>query len=88
MQTSFTHFVPVHTQTTEIDQSQNPFKSAVVIKEKKTQQLYELIDGAKNIEDLTSLMHMSGDEVVEMLQSLLAQGYINLRDEQGNPVEI
>jgi hypothetical protein len=88
MQVSLTLLIPVHTQTTKIDQSQNPFRSAVVIKEKKTQQLYGLIDGVKSVEELTSLMHINGDEAVEMLKSLLAQRYIKLRDEKGNSVEI
>lgn len=88
MQVSFTPLIPVYTQTTEIDQSQNPFRSAIVIKEKNTRQLYGLIDGVKSVEELTSSMHISGDEAVEMLKSLLAHGYIKLCDEEGNSVEI
>jgi hypothetical protein len=79
--------IPEHTQNTAIEQAENPFSSAVVITEKKVRQMYNLIDGKKNVVELASLVQMNPKEMLEALQSFLVQGYIKLRDTQGHLVD-
>jgi hypothetical protein len=88
VQVTFAHLIPERIQTTEIEQAENPFNSAIVIPEKRMRQMYSIIDGKKNIEELTFLTHMSRKEVLETLQSLLSKGYIKLREVGGNPIDI
>ena len=61
---------------------------AVMISEKRVRQMYNLIDGKKTLSELALLTRMSQKEILEALQSLLAQGHIRLRDAGGNPVDI
>jgi hypothetical protein len=80
--------VPERTQITEIEQAKNPFSSALILPEKKTRQMYNLIDGKKNIAELTLSTHMNQKEVLETLQVLVSQGHILLGEPGGNPVDI
>jgi hypothetical protein len=82
------HLIPEHTQATEVEQSENPFSSAVVIAEKKVRQMYNLIDGKRNVEEMMVSMHVDKKEALEILQSLLAKRYILLREVGGGFVEI
>jgi hypothetical protein len=88
IQSALAYLIPEHAQTREIEQAENPFSNAVVIPEKRARQMYSLIDGKKNVVELASLTRMSPKEILETLQSFLAQGYITLREAGGKPVDI
>jgi hypothetical protein len=79
--------IPEQIQDTEIEHAENPFSSAVVITEKKVRQMYNLIDGKKNVAELASLAQMSPKEMLEALQFFLIQGHIKLRDARGNLID-
>lgn len=80
--------VPEHVQVNEIEQASNPFSHTVVIAEKKARQMYNVIDGKKNIEEVAALMHIEKREAVEILQFLLMKKYIVLRERGGAIVEL
>jgi hypothetical protein len=86
-QLPFAYLVPEHTQGHEIEQTENPFNSAVIIPDKRVRQIYNLIDGKKNVADLALLAHASQKRVLEALQSLYSQGLIKLNNTAGNPAE-
>ena len=88
IQSTFASLIPERIQTTEVEQAENPFNSAIVIPEKRNRQVYNLIDGKKNIEELTLLVRVSRKEILEILQSLLAKGYIKVREVGGNSREV
>jgi hypothetical protein len=77
MQAAFAHLIPAKAETEEIEQAENPFNNAVIIPEKKTREIYSLIDGKKDIAQLALLTRMTQKEVLEALQSLIAQGHIS-----------
>jgi hypothetical protein len=77
LQAVFAHLIPTRAQEEKIEQAENPFNKAVIISEKRTRQLYSLIDGKKNIAELAYLTRMSQKEVLEVLQSLVSQGHVN-----------
>jgi hypothetical protein len=77
MQATFARLIPAKVETEEIEQAENPFNKAVIIPEKKTREIYNLIDGKKDIAQLALLTRLSQKEVLEALQSLIAQGHIN-----------
>ena len=87
-QSTFASLIPERIQTIKIEQGENPFNSAIVISEKRSRQMYSLIDGKKNVKELTVLMQMNQKEAVKMLQSLFSQGYIKIREVGGKSVEI
>lgn len=87
-QAAFAHLIPELIQVTEIEQGANPFNTAIVIPEKRSRQMYNFIDGKRNIKELTLLMQMNQKEILETLQSLLVNRYIKIRDVGGNYVEI
>ena len=77
MQAAFAHLIPAKAETEEIEQAENPFNKAVIIPEKKTREIYSLIDGKKDIAELANLTRMSQKEVLEALQSLIEQGHVS-----------
>jgi hypothetical protein len=77
LQAILAHLVPARAQAEEIEQAENPFNKVVIITEKRTRQVYNLIDGKKNVAELAILTRMSQKEVLEALQSLTTKGYIN-----------
>jgi hypothetical protein len=77
LQAAFAHLIPARTETEEIEQAENPFNKAVILSEKKTREIYSLIDGKKNIVELANLTSMSQKEVLDALQSLIAQGHVS-----------
>jgi hypothetical protein len=87
-QSVFDSFIPERIEAIEVEQAENPFNSAIVIPEKRNRDMYSLVDGKKNIEELRTLLYASQKEMVAVLQSLLAKGYIRLRDVGGNSVDI
>jgi|SRR6266567_1609604 len=87
-QSIFDSLIPERIEAIQVEQAENPFNSAIVIPEKRNRELYSLIDGKKNIEELRALMYASQKEMLEVLQSLLAKGHIRLREVGGNPVDI
>jgi hypothetical protein len=76
-QYEFAHHVPRKVQKEQIEQAENPFNSAVILSEKRSRQVYSLIDGKKDVAELALLTNMSQKEVLEVLQSLLTQGHIS-----------
>jgi len=80
--------VPERTQITEIEQAENPFSSALILPNKKTRQMYNLIDSKKNIAELALSTRTSQKEVLETLHVLVSQGHVLLCEPGGNPVEI
>ncbi len=87
-QVDITTLIPERIQTTKIEQSENPFNSAVVIPEKRMRQIYSIIDGKKNIEELVSLTQIDRKEVLNVLQSLREKGYIKINEVGENPINI
>jgi hypothetical protein len=77
LQVTLARLIPTRTQEEKIEQAENPFNNAVIITEKRTRQLYNLIDGKKNVAELAFLARMSQKEVLEALQTLITQGYVN-----------
>ena len=77
MQAAFAHLIPAKAEKEEIEQAENPFNKAVIIPEKKTREIYNLIDGKKDIAQLALLTRMSQKEVLEALQSRIEQGHIS-----------
>ena len=88
MQSAFIQLIPERIHATKIEQAENPFSNAVVLPEKKMRQIYSIIDGKKNIEEITFLTQMRSKEVLETLQSLIAKGYITIHDEGGNSIDL
>lgn len=88
IQSAYAQLIPERVQTAEIKQGENPFSNAVVIPEKRMRQMYAIIDGKKNIEELIYLTYMSRKEVLETLRSLLSKGYIKIHEVQGNLIDI
>jgi hypothetical protein len=86
--TKFGHLIPEHIQMGKIEQGDNPFTHAVVIPEKRSRQIYNLIDGKKNIQELMLLMQIDQKECLEILKILLLNGYIAVREISGDLVEV
>ncbi len=72
---------------TEIEQARNPFADAVVIAEKKAQQLYFLVDGHRNVAELMRLTYFSQKEIAETLQFLIQQRHIHLYEPGGKQID-
>jgi hypothetical protein len=87
-QSVFDTLIPEHRETTRVEQAEKPFNSAIVISERRSREMYNLIDGKKNIEALRGFMNASEKEILEVLQSLLAKGYVRVREVGGNEVDI
>ncbi len=87
MQAFLAGLTPERVQAIEIEQAKNPFTSAPTIPDKEMRRAYTLIDGKKNLSQLASLLRMSQRGVLEVLKPLLSQGYIQLRDEEGKPID-
>jgi hypothetical protein len=87
-QLALDYLIPERIEDNEIEQGENPFNSAVVIPEKISRQMYSLLDGKKNVGELTTLLHVNRKEMGEMLQVLLAKGYIRVREAGGNIVDV
>lgn len=88
IQSMLNNLIPERVEDTTIEQGENPFNNAVVISEKMSRQMYNLIDGKKSIEELMILLHVNQNEMRAMLRSLLAKGYIKLCNKEGNVVDL
>jgi hypothetical protein len=87
LQLDIATLIPERIQTTKIEQGENPFSHAVVIPERRSRQLYDLIDGKKNIQELQLLMRVEQKVFWELLQTLVLNSYINVREVNGKIVE-
>jgi hypothetical protein len=81
-------FVAERTLVTGIEQIENSVYGAALMSDKKVRQIYNLIDGKKNVAEFAAFMHASHREVLETLQTLVLHGYVILREPGGNPVDI
>jgi len=79
--------VPALTGSIEEIQASNPFGSAQIIADKNSRRVYAVIDGKKNIAEITREVNMSKQETINALRYLLQQGRIQLHKPGGETID-
>ena len=79
--------IPHWTQDAQAMQADNPFASAVAIRDKQARQVYFAINGKKSIADLMDSLRLNQQELSSALRFLLRQKYIQLHEPSGKPVD-
>lgn len=81
IQAAFAYLIPARSATRGLGMEpvENPFNRTAMLSENKARQIYSLIDGKKSVAELALITHMSQKEVIETLQSLIAQGHISYK---------
>jgi hypothetical protein len=68
--TVFAAIVPHRLQDVEASQADNPFASASIIADKNARRLYSVVDGHKNIVELSQMAHLDQKDLIEALRYL------------------
>jgi hypothetical protein len=86
-QITLSDIIPDRTQNIELLQASNPLANAPIISDRNARRLYAIIDGQKNVVELAQMAHLDTLEMINALLHLVQQRHIQLRDQQGKPIE-
>ncbi len=79
--------IPHRSESIEEIKTGNPFANATVLPDKKTRQLYSLINDQRDVATLARLTGLDQKEVEEAIRLLLERGKIQLYDLEGKHIE-
>ena len=80
--------IPQRAEDIEAMKTGNPFANAIVLPDKRTRQLYSLINGQRDVATLASLASLEQEEIKETLHFLLQQKHIQLHDVDGKSINL
>lgn len=79
--------IPVRVENAHLMRFTNPLAGSVDIQDKLARRLYTVVDGRKNVEELSALVSLTWPEMYHALRILLAQERVRLYKPDGQPVD-
>jgi hypothetical protein len=84
---TFSAIIPRRLQNIEQSQASNPFANASIIANRNARRLFSLIDGHKNVVELTQVTHLEQKELIEALRYLVQQQRIEFYTRDGERMQ-